>query len=130
MHFRVIWGYLLFWITGDNQELIVVNYSCGRLNGTSPKVQLKVFCVLIITTSTFFFYLCKFCDFVTSMGNFYLRKTFQNTLPTSLECHTNVVLNSFCPHVRNLNLEHFHECKKKKATVLITASESNYDYFR
>lgn len=54
MHFKVIWGYLLFWITRDNQELIVVNYSHGILNDTSRKVQSVSICVLRISTSTFF----------------------------------------------------------------------------
>ena len=54
MHFKVIWGYLLFWITGDNQVLIVVNYSHGILNDTSPKVQSESICVLRIYASTFF----------------------------------------------------------------------------
>lgn len=31
MHFRMIWGYLLFWIIGANQELIVINYGRGML---------------------------------------------------------------------------------------------------
>lgn len=35
MQFKVIWGYLQFWITANNQELIVVNYSSRILNDTS-----------------------------------------------------------------------------------------------
>lgn len=57
MHFKVIWGYLLFWTTGANQELIVVNYSHGKLNDTSPKVLSESSCVLRILASTFFLHM-------------------------------------------------------------------------
>lgn len=69
MHFKVIWGYLLFWITGDNQVLIVVNYSHGILNDTSPKVQSESICVLRIYTSTFFL-LMRNLSFCFSSGQF------------------------------------------------------------
>lgn len=75
MHFIVIWGYLQFWITTNNQELIVVNYRSRILNDTSLEMQSKSSCVHGITTSTFFL-LIHIYNFATAVANFYLRKTF------------------------------------------------------
>lgn len=53
----------------SNQELIIVNYSCGILNDTSLKVQSESSCVLRISTSIFF-YSHLICNFVIAVANF------------------------------------------------------------